>query len=456
MNIPKSIQKHILYLLLYELKLEWDAKDHGFLLLGPTIGYLVPIYDLVFVCKEWFIMSKQFIKHHYFFEYKRINNNNNNDEYKLITKESVQNIIIDYIEINNRLIDSLNKEYHSLRSISIRYMDEGIHIGISPCILNHLNKLVNKDRITVNICLELDGYDVYRELEFDHEGIELELESLSPFQLETNVFQLVYDHESEEIPYSFTYDIIKHVNPKTLSFTSIQSTDVGSSHLCLYHSISKLNHRYSSIIIEQDFIPLYAFYRFLQSPHLQTFKCNLQFHFISALYIYNSDNTYEYDFNRMDDSINENDQEYCPYNIYGDGDRTVPPYSLSLWKQCLQLLSNNKTITELSLGASRCGTNCVRKYTNPGLFEPQLVQDLLDALSTNQSIKSLDLDFTETKSRFRDQNHSIINNEFFSSLLQRNKALESINISPSFRGPIIEETIRNSNSIVKIKEEIEY
>jgi len=109
-------------------------------------------------------------------------------------------------------------------------------------------------------------------------------------------------------------------------------------------------------------------------------------------------NNNKYNFNEIDNDdldgdiyINEDDQEYCSYRLYQNGDETIPTYSRSLWNQCLELLKTNTTITNLSIGNVQCGLECFARKTNEEDMPQQMMDDLLNSLSCNQSIKHLTL-----------------------------------------------------------------
>ncbi|KAF2072188.1 hypothetical protein CYY_006508 [Polysphondylium violaceum] len=127
--------------------------------------------------------------------------------------------------------------------------------------------------------------------------------------------------------------------------------------------------------------------------------------------------------------INEDDQEiYCINRSCGSLSRKrIPKYSQSLWKECLQLLKTNTTLTELSIGHYEC-----RCYDGTKKLNQQLIDDLLDSLSNNKSIKTLYLDFQGLNGLKK--RHPIINVDFISSLLQNNTTIESLYIGSEDKG----------------------
>ncbi|KAF2077638.1 hypothetical protein CYY_001025 [Polysphondylium violaceum] len=421
------------------------------------------------VCKQWFQISKNLVNSYVIVDLDDLEKKHGEtNNYRIITRESVENIKFDFFNIKNKLVKSLNSRFRSLKSITITNHDSCDYwMGDSLGLLNRLNKLKRKDKIQVNFDLEVHCFDPddpdqveeednEDEDEEEEEDKDKDKESEGPFEFNTVDFKFDFDFEYER-SYGFCYEFIKLTNPKTLEFLANSSTDSGASHLRLYHSISKLNHRFSSVIINDDYIPLYALYRFLQSPHLQTFKVNLQFHFIAALYDSDSSDNNSYDFNRMDNfsfqdilpddqfdsnrylpnKVNEDNQMYCSFSRGEYTDSTVPIYSKQLWNQCLQLLSNNSTITELSIGNIECGYECLYRERhgddNANVFGQQLYDDLLDALSNNKSIKSLCFDPIFSPD---------INSAFLTSLLERNKILEKIIIDGQRMksvGPLIDQ-----------------
>ncbi|KAM9951034.1 hypothetical protein ACTFIT_012138 [Dictyostelium discoideum] len=287
----------------------------------------------------------------------KINNNNNynnsnNNKFKLIHNDLVKTIIVYYFEINNKSINYMNS-LKSLETVNIRYL-------------------------LINFNLYLGCCDPYEPTNLEH--IEKE-----EFKFKTNEFKVSYDIEYNTT-YGFVYEMIKELNPKYLKIKPLRCvSDSGESHLQQYHSISKLNQNYESVEIIDDFIPLYALYRFLQSPNLHTLNFNLQFHFLSSIYdhnqIKNNNNYYsdrnsnsnrddsskdsgdkdktELDFNKMDNfkfidfgndnkgkifevhddikfyidnGINEDNQIYCSYSRSEIScfSKEIPPYSKSL------------------------------------------------------------------------------------------------------------------------------
>ncbi|KAF2068590.1 hypothetical protein CYY_010082, partial [Polysphondylium violaceum] len=117
-------------------------------------------------------------------------------------------------------------------------------------------------------------------------------------------------------------------------------------------------------------------------------------------------------------NVNEDNQVYCTFDEDGDSNSTIPIYSKQLWKECLHLLANNKTITDLSIGYSRCGYHCFGK-DKP--MDQQLIDDFLDSLSNNQSIKRLCFNFSD-----QEMYYPFMKPEFILPLLQRNSTLENI------------------------------
>ncbi|KAM9968923.1 hypothetical protein ACTFIW_000326 [Dictyostelium discoideum] len=432
--LPLIIQKQILWLL-YE---EYDNMD-SFEILKEFRNKIIN-YSLV--DSNWFKNSQKlfsnFIPHIYFdknnnknysnFKYNKnilykINNNNNNDnnnnnnKFKLVHNDFINTIIIDYFEINNKSINYMNS-LKSLETVNVRclhYYEYSFTNSI--WILTFLNKLNNKDLI-INFNLYLGCCDPYEPTNLEH--IEKE-----EFKFKTNEFKVSYDIEYETT-YGFVYEMIKELNPKYLKIKPLRCvSDSGESHLQQYHSISKLNQNYESVEIIDDFIPLYALYRFLQSPNLHTLKFDLQFHFISSIYDDNdsSKDKTELDFNKMDNfkfidfgndnkgkifkvhddikfyidnGINEDNQIYCSYSRSQTSCLSIPPYSKSLWEQCLKLLSTNSTITNLSITQncglySRCGFD---KYDlDENSLNENFLNDLLNSLANNKTINSLILDF---------------------------------------------------------------
>jgi len=366
------------------------------------------------------------------------------EDYRILSIDLIGNIIMQYTKhLNDETIELLNKEYKSLQSIKIVHSNDE-WIGKATYLLNCLNKLERKQDIQVSFSLTLAC--------FDPEVIEPTRENSNQeaFTFNTNHFQLKYDYECD-FSYGFIYKLIKDLNPRSLEFYSDSTTDSGSSHFRMFHSLSKLNNRFESIQVKYDFIPLYALYRFLQSPHLKTFKFELQFHFLSSLYRkFNDVQDFDFstiDFNQMDkfefidtpalaDIVNEDDryqvhqmdyyvkhpinedqQCYCAFNINCEDEMfDTPPYSLPLWKHCLQLLKSNTTLREFSIG-STCSTSCEIAYKS---IKPQVFDDLLDSLSNNKSITTLTFDLDHYLVP------SIYTHEFFSTLLKKNKTLETI------------------------------
>ncbi|EAL61805.1 hypothetical protein DDB_G0291642 [Dictyostelium discoideum AX4] len=324
----------------------------------------------------------------------------------------------------------------SLETVNVRCSyDNEYSFKNSVWVLTYLNKLNNKD-IIINFELDLACFKPYQPKILEH--IERE-----EFKFKTNLFEVEYDYE-EGTSYGFVYEMIKELNPKYLKITPFSSSDAGESHLRQYHSISKLNQNYESVEILGDFIPLYALYRFLQSPNLHTLEFDLQFHFISSIYDnskFGGDKT-EFDFNKMDnfnfrnfinfqgdtigDGINEDDQIYCSFSDQDNSCIEIPPYSMSLWNQCLKLLSTNSTITNLSI-THNCGGEC--GWDKNSLFNENFLNDFMNSLANNKTIKNLTLDFTLS---YYDAETDIINlKKSITSMLDQNTTLESIVIFPT-------------------------
>ncbi|KAM9992433.1 hypothetical protein ACTFIY_009876 [Dictyostelium cf. discoideum] len=500
--LPLIIQKQILRLL-YE---EYDNMD-SFEILKEFKNKII---NYSIVDSNWFKNSQKlfsnFIPHIYFdknnnknysnFKYNknllyRINNNNNNNnsnnnKYKLVHNDLIKTIIIDYFEINNRSIDYMNS-LKSLETVNVRclhYYEYSFTNSI--WVLTYLNKLDNKD-VIINFKLYLGCCDPY-------EPTNLELIDREEFKFKTNKFKVSYDIEYETT-YGFVYEMIKELNPKYLKIKPLRCvSDSGESHLLQYHSISKLNQNYESVEIINDFIPLYALYRFLQSPNLHTLKFDLQFHFLSSIYDNNQinnnrnnnnnnncnsnsnrvsgdKNKTELDFNKMDNfkfidfgytgdyneqrirfkvhddidnGINEDNQIYCSYSRQEDSCIEIPPYSMSLWKQCLKLLSTNSTITNLTI-YHNCGGPCYSEcgWKENSLFNENFLNDFMNSLANNKTIKNLTLGFGRCN----------IGNKSIVSMLDQNTTLESIYIIIPFSGLSEEISKLTKNTKCKITTE---
>ncbi|KAM9968948.1 hypothetical protein ACTFIW_000354 [Dictyostelium discoideum] len=426
------------------------------------------------------------IKYYLKGEYKNINNNNNNknnNKFKMVHNDFINTIIIDYFDINNKSINYMNS-LKSLETINIKCLyDIEYSFTNSIWVLTYLNNLNNKDLI-INFKLYL-GREPYEPTDLEH--IEKE-----EFKFKTNLFEVEYDIEYETA-YGFVYEMIKELNPKYLKFKSFNLSDSGESHLQQYHSISKLNQNYESVEIIDDFIPLYALYRFLQSPNLRTLKFDLQFHFLSSIYDDSnnrdcskygggSDKT-ELDFNKMDNfkfidfgdtgnnednairfkvygdikfyidnGINEDNQIFCPFSYQEDLCLSIPPYSMSLWNQCLKLLSTNSTITNLSI-YHNCGNSWECGWDENGLFNENLFNDLMNSFANNKTIKTLTLDFGFKDYRNLNLRIDLITKSIV-SMLDQNTTLESISIFSFSKSNEISNLTKNTKCKIKtIKEE---
>ncbi|KAM9979701.1 hypothetical protein ACTFIZ_005960 [Dictyostelium cf. discoideum] len=378
------------------------------------------------------------------------NNNNNNNKFKLVYNDLIKTIMVDYYEINNESINYINS-LKSLETVIIGCLrSSGYLFTNSIWVLTYLNKLNNKDLI-INFELDLDCCDPYQPKD-------LEIIEKEEFKFKTNEFKVSYDFE-EETTYEFVYEMIKELNPKYLKIEPDQCvSDGGESHLLQYHSISKLNQNYESVEIINDFIPLYALYRFLQSPNLHTLKFDLQFHFLSSIYNNQIKDKTELDFNKMDNfkfinfgnydydegqrfkvhddikfyidnGINEDNQIYCSYSRSENECLSIPPYSMSLWNQCLKLLSTNSTITNLSI-THNCGCICDFYSCGNGLFNENFFNDFMNSLANNKTIKTLTLDFNsqiyQSKCEYKEKNNINLINKSIPPMLDKNTTLESI------------------------------
>ncbi|KAM9968949.1 hypothetical protein ACTFIW_000355 [Dictyostelium discoideum] len=479
--LPLIIQKQILYLLYEQFKTDDFIKDYKFK--NEIINYF-------FVNWNWFkysqILFNHFIPHVYldnreynndFFRsyynnsiiINNNNNNNNNNKFKIVHNDLIKTIIIDYFEINNKSINYMNS-LKSLETVNVRCLyDIEYSFTNSIWVFAYLNKLNNKDLI-INIKLDL-RYNTN-----ESENLEQMLIDREEFKFKTSLLEFEYDFEYKKT-YGFVYGMIKELNPKYLKIKSISTSgfcfELGGSHLQQYHSISKLNQNYESVKIIDDYIPLYALYRFLQSPNLHTLKVGLQFHFLSSIYddnqINNNNNNNnigdktEFDFNKMDNikfidfrnfqgdiidnGVNEDNRTYCSFSYQEDSCMKIPPYSMSLWKQCLQLLSTNSTITNLSFS-----NNCGGIYNDCGWGERSLksynenfLNDFMNSLVNNKTIKTLTLGFSnrDNKVEYELKNINLINKSI-ASMLDQNTTLESIYIFPFLQFNEISKLTKNT------------
>ncbi|KAN0029540.1 hypothetical protein ACTA71_007669 [Dictyostelium dimigraforme] len=453
--LPLIIQKSILYLLYEEISNLKRENDHI---------KTIEIKNYSLVNWNWFknsqVVFQYFFpsfyrghnydyhkyKYHIWAKHRMIdsNSNNNNNKFKLIncTINTIKAISIEYFDINNESINFINT-LKSLETINVESPYDNYDLfNDSIWVLTYLNRLINKD-IQVNFKLNFESFD-------SCERDELEVIEKEELIFKTNQFIAKYDFQ-HEVSYGFVYEMIKELKPKSLKIKPFRTSD-SASHLQQYHSISKLNQNYESVEIISDFIPLYAFYRFLQAPKLHTLKFDLQFHFLSKIYDnnflengseYNTD-IIEFDFNKMDNfkfedfgedenitfevknkqfyidnGINEDNQIFCQYsNQYDYSCTSIPPYSMSLWKECLHLLSTNSTITNLSI-SNNCGEGC-EFDENSFLYNENFLNDFMNSLANNKTIKTLTLYFNPHWSNSKLFRKSI------SLMLDQNSTLETI------------------------------
>ncbi|KAN0015934.1 hypothetical protein ACTFIU_005883 [Dictyostelium citrinum] len=537
--LPLIIQKQILFLL-YEEYDNFETNKYKKFIKKEIINYSLVDWNWFKYCQKLF---NDFFPHIYFnnnnirsIHYSNIykhfkfnnsknnninysNNNNINNKYKLIYSDLIKTIIIDYFDINNESIDYINN-LKSLETINVRCLHnhEYLFSRNSIWVLTYLNKLNNKD-LDINFKLELGSFDLY-ETTTDLEHLENE-----EFTFKTNEFKVQYDFEYD-ITYGFVYEMIKELNPKFLIIKALRCvSDTGESHFQQYHSISKLNQNYESVKIINDFIPLYALYRFLQAPNLHTLKFDLQFHFLSKIYDdlplnnnnnndnsncnndnsnnnnnnnnnndnnnSNNDNSncsfnrqrsndkIELDFNKMDsfkfidfgnggdnrervefivhdgmkyyidNGINEDNQIYCSYSRQENSCLSIPPYSNSLWNECLSLLSTNSTITDLSI-SHNCGGDCYCGPDRNYCYNERFINDFMNSFANNKTIKTLSLNFNLDQYGEKQDNIDLINKSI-ASMLDQNTTLESISIGRRYRDNSMFREISNLTKNTKCK-----
>ncbi|KAF2075246.1 hypothetical protein CYY_003464 [Polysphondylium violaceum] len=338
--------------------------------------------------------------------------NSNNSKSIVITKKTdfininlVKNLNINLKQLNLDLINSVNnmKMLENIKIVNDYYNGE---FHYQPSIFKQLNQLGKNINVEFKLYIE-NGI-------VEEQG--KEQEQHQPFTFNTTKFIVSFDC----IPpsYSVITRMMRDIQPKSLIIDSTSHTESGGSHLHSYHSLSRLCKEFESIEINSDFIPLYSLYHFLRSPKLSTLKFNLQFHFISSLYN-NSEDSFNLDFNQCDqfsfnidksqhtthqqqqqlhdkqwymdknNTINEDNQIFCGYDRFVEGNDFIPPYSFHLWNQCLLLLKETKTITELSIGQCYCGDKTAHGRIKSSDL---LIRDIVDALSNNRSIRKLTLE----------------------------------------------------------------
>ncbi|KAN0029534.1 hypothetical protein ACTA71_007663 [Dictyostelium dimigraforme] len=468
--LPLLVQKQILYFLYKEFnymdrdKIDKKEIENYFLINWDWFKYSQILFHHFFPLyySDYGIDSWRYDYWNNYFKDRIIINRNKNNKFKLINSNFVKTIIIDYFHINNESINYINS-LKSLDTINVNILfNNQYSLNGTIWILSYLNRLINKDMV-VNFELEMD-YDM---IELP-KSVVFEKEELL---FKTNQFFIIYDTK-HDLCYKFINEMIKELKPKSLRiepiiyqylFSSIPPPIDPHFHLQQYHSISKLNQDYESVEIIYDFIPLYALYRFLQAPKLQTLKFNLQFHFLSEIYdnilkYYHIDSNRDYinkdgmelDFNRLDNfdykyfggenknrrkifkvnnniqfyidnGINEDNQIFCPYENSNERCYSIPPYSKSLWNECLKLLSTNSTITNLSISH-----NCGGCTINSGLYNINFLNDFMNSLANNKTIKTLTLDFNFNEEEIK--NNMDVINESIALMLDQNTTLESITI----------------------------
>ncbi|KAM9979672.1 hypothetical protein ACTFIZ_005912 [Dictyostelium cf. discoideum] len=120
-----------------------------------------------------------------------------------------------------------------------------------------------------------------------------------------------------------------------------------------------------------------------------------------------------------DNAINEDNRIYCSFSLQDDSCDEIPPYSMSLWNQCLKLLSTNSTITNLSIthycGGGGGGCNWDEWYSDfNGLFNENFLNDFMNSLANNKTIKTLTIDFHIFGSLDEYENHiNLIKNKSY-------------------------------------------
>ncbi|KAM9985285.1 hypothetical protein ACTFIZ_008824 [Dictyostelium cf. discoideum] len=323
------------------------------------------------------------------------------DIYKLMNTQIIKRLCISIFYICDEIIDEINT-FQELESITIvNYF--GAWFGNSFWRLHFLNRL--RDDIVVNFDLYI-GYSETTNNDIKPKGIKDD----QPLTFKCNNLSVVFQYEVDDY-YNFIYrDIISKLKFKSLYFNSI-----GPSHLLQYHSISKLNKTIESVRINNDHIPLYSLYRFLKAPNLHTLKFCLNFPSLSKLYTDSNKHQYQYHFDleSLDNTVNEDQQYLCPLF------RSLPPYSMQLWNECIKLIGSNTTITTFEFFEADCH-ECDIGH-NDFELDTGFLNDFIDSFSNNKTIKTLSINFGNSFS-----------SEFLTSkiatMLDQNSTLKNLNL----------------------------
>ncbi|KAF2072272.1 hypothetical protein CYY_006404 [Polysphondylium violaceum] len=352
------------------------------------------VRDLSLVCWRWFnYLSKLLSPSKDEFHKKKDRDSAIYCNYRLLhRKEFIKSLKIPLKLFDKNLVSNLNRYYTSLERLDIIVLDNDKDLSLLS-LLNELNT-----HSTTNPAQKIDiKLDIYPPKNGKVLCDEKWLKKVE-FTFTLTWFQFIYNSRKTNDNFNWISTLILKLCPRNITIIPENS---GFKHLEFYHTISKHNQHYQSIRIENDFIPLFSLYHFIQSPNLTSFKFSLDIKLINELYsqppIENLDYYLELE---KDNRISEDQFQ----------NRLPTVYAKSIWEKSIELLKCNSVITELYM-YQLSGVH----YTEPC---QQFIQDFIDIFSNNKCIKKALLEF------------KFINNTVLKQILDNNTTLESLTIRP--------------------------
>ncbi|KAM9968290.1 hypothetical protein ACTFIW_002727 [Dictyostelium discoideum] len=405
-NLNKKIV--ILPILIQKYILQFIYSENGSFPLNFYFNYngRIPFMSFPLVNWNWFKMCQKIFSNYYHFPYSRVFISSSSDiyKYKLMNIQIIKILCISIIDISDEVVGEINT-LEGLESITIiNYFDSWF--GSSYWRLKYLNKL--RDDIVVNFDLNL-GFP-----NLENDRMPNEINHTQALTFKSDNISINFQYEIDDKFEFVCTDIISKLNFKSLKFHFIIPT-----HFLQYHSISKSNKNFESVIINNDYIPLYSLYRFLKSPNLHTLNFSVNFYSLSKLYTnfnqyqHQHQHQHNIDFENFDQTINEDEISPCPLTM------KLPSYSMQLWNECVKLIGSNTTITEMSILNADCH-ECDAEHDQFEL-DNGFLNDFIDTFSNNKTIKTLTINFGD--------NFSF---EFLVSkmvtMLNQNSTLENLNL----------------------------
>ncbi|KAF2075405.1 hypothetical protein CYY_003284 [Polysphondylium violaceum] len=368
---PKVIQKYLLDIIIDHYRLN-------------EYSPVCEIRNCALVNWEWFnylsiFTSRERIIGHDVLKIKKYvdgaDKNNDSQLYQFIKYDKIQYLMLEFFQIDQNAIYIINNDLVDLKKVTLiqkKQSEKEDHVKIiwNMSVCNKI--LIDLNQLRPNLDINVDFF----------------INSPSRINIQQNFLQESVRFQTNDIKLKFYYqehapfdEFILCLKPKSIYLQALELPDKSKFHIPWLHTLSISNRFYEKVVIKDDYLPLFALLRFLQSPNLHSFKFQLQFHMLYKLYSSTEGFVHQ-------EIVQENHDDYTFCSHYKQQrmpSQEIPPFYRAIWNQCLKLLTFSSTLKNLSISDSLCFCDSHSELTVP----LDLKRDFTQVLCYNTSLENV-------------------------------------------------------------------